>query len=282
MAATAAACQIRAESGCVGSTNRSTSADRSVLDTRAQEPAGQGRPHAPATHPARRRHPEERAAHRGTHGQHRQAPGKERRMSNAISRCPVGATENSPAFQRWVNVFENKLSPVGTAEVLDMAGTMAPDFFRPYGTRFPCPRYPPLKRWAIVGRPPGQKSCGHAHGARVGAEHHPQQVQRPGRIGYIRARCTWRNCCGWSVGHSRAPFAQGGPRMSKSWPTVRLGEVLRRSEETIELQPDVEYRQITVKLWGKGVMLRGVLTGAGIAASRQMGGPARSVHPVAN
>mgnify|MGYP001569685864 FL=1 len=58
--------------------------------------------------------------------------------------------------------------------------------------------------------------------------------------------------------------------MSKSWPTVRLGEVLRRSEETIELQPDVEYRQITVKLWGKGVMLRGVLTGAGIAASRQM------------
>src|SRR2546423_69248 len=57
--------------------------------------------------------------------------------------------------------------------------------------------------------------------------------------------------------------------MIKSWPTVRLGEVLRRSEETIELQPDVGYRQITVKLWGKGVMLRGILTGAEIAASRQ-------------
>ena len=58
--------------------------------------------------------------------------------------------------------------------------------------------------------------------------------------------------------------------MIKPWPTVRLGEVLRRSEKTIELQPDVHYRQITVKLWGKGVVLRGVLTGAEIAGSRQM------------
>jgi type I restriction enzyme S subunit len=56
----------------------------------------------------------------------------------------------------------------------------------------------------------------------------------------------------------------------KPWPKVKLGEVLRHSEETIELQPDAEYRQITVKLWGKGVVLRGVLTGAEIAASRQM------------
>jgi type I restriction enzyme S subunit len=52
--------------------------------------------------------------------------------------------------------------------------------------------------------------------------------------------------------------------------TARIGELLRRSEETIELQPDVAYRQITVKLWGKGVVLRGILTGAEIAASRQM------------
>ncbi len=58
--------------------------------------------------------------------------------------------------------------------------------------------------------------------------------------------------------------------MSKEWPPVKLGEVLGRSEETIELQPEVAYRQITVKLWGKGVVLRGVLTGAEIAASRQM------------
>jgi len=58
--------------------------------------------------------------------------------------------------------------------------------------------------------------------------------------------------------------------VTKPWLTARLGEVLRRSEEAIELQPDAEYRQITVKLWGKGVVLRGTLTGAEIAASRQM------------
>jgi type I restriction enzyme S subunit len=58
--------------------------------------------------------------------------------------------------------------------------------------------------------------------------------------------------------------------MSKASQAVKLGEVLRRSEETIELEPDANYRQITVKLWGKGVVLRGILTGAEIAASRQM------------
>jgi type I restriction enzyme S subunit len=51
---------------------------------------------------------------------------------------------------------------------------------------------------------------------------------------------------------------------------MKLGEVLQRSEELIELQPDVQYRQITVKLWGKGVVLRGILTGAEISSSRQM------------
>jgi type I restriction enzyme S subunit len=58
--------------------------------------------------------------------------------------------------------------------------------------------------------------------------------------------------------------------MTKPWPKVRLAEALRRSDETVELQPDAEYRQITVKLWGKGVVLRGTLTGAAIAASRQL------------
>ena len=58
--------------------------------------------------------------------------------------------------------------------------------------------------------------------------------------------------------------------MSAKWPTVRLGEVLTRSTESIELQPTETYRQITIKLWGKGVVLRGILTGAEIAAPRQM------------
>jgi type I restriction enzyme S subunit len=58
--------------------------------------------------------------------------------------------------------------------------------------------------------------------------------------------------------------------MSKSWQKVRLGEVLHRSDETVELQSHVEYREITVRLWGKGVVLRGIVTGAEVAASRRM------------
>ena len=58
--------------------------------------------------------------------------------------------------------------------------------------------------------------------------------------------------------------------MSTKWPNVKLGDVMGRSAETIELQPDAVYRQITVKLWGKGAVLRGVLTGAEVAAPRQM------------
>jgi len=58
--------------------------------------------------------------------------------------------------------------------------------------------------------------------------------------------------------------------MSTGWPQVKLGELLRRSEEIVDLQPDAEYRELTVKLWGKGVVLRGVVTGAGVAASRRL------------
>ena len=71
------------------------------------------------------------------------APGA--RVSNALSRRPGGATGNSPAFQRWVNVLEMLPSPVGTAEVFDVAGITARGFFRPYGTRFPLPPIPTVE-----------------------------------------------------------------------------------------------------------------------------------------
>ncbi|WP_337288512.1 restriction endonuclease subunit S [Candidatus Methylomirabilis sp.] len=57
--------------------------------------------------------------------------------------------------------------------------------------------------------------------------------------------------------------------MSAKWPMVKLGEVLRRSEETVLLQPDAGYRELTVKLWGKGVIPRRVVRGAEVAASRR-------------
>ena len=56
--------------------------------------------------------------------------------------------------------------------------------------------------------------------------------------------------------------------MSKPWPKIRLGEVLRRSEETVEPKADAEYREITVRLWGNGVVERGRIVGASLSGRR--------------
>lgn len=54
-----------------------------------------------------------------------------------------------------------------------------------------------------------------------------------------------------------------------NWQRIHLGEFLRRSTETTEIQPEESYNQITVKLWGKGVVLRGILDGSEMAGSRR-------------
>jgi type I restriction enzyme, S subunit len=56
--------------------------------------------------------------------------------------------------------------------------------------------------------------------------------------------------------------------MSKAWTKVRLGEVLERSEETVEPVVDAEYREITVRLWGKGVIERGLVNGSELSGRR--------------
>ena len=56
--------------------------------------------------------------------------------------------------------------------------------------------------------------------------------------------------------------------MSKAWPKVRLGEVLKRSEETVAPLVDAEYREITIRLWGKGVAERGIVSGAALSGRR--------------
>ena len=50
--------------------------------------------------------------------------------------------------------------------------------------------------------------------------------------------------------------------MSKLWPMVKLGEVLARTGEIITPDPSRDYSEITVKLWGKGVVERGRVAGA--------------------
>jgi type I restriction enzyme S subunit len=51
------------------------------------------------------------------------------------------------------------------------------------------------------------------------------------------------------------------------WPLVPLGDVLKRSGERVTLNPAETYREVTVKLWGKGVTLRGQVSGSEIASA---------------
>ena len=55
-----------------------------------------------------------------------------------------------------------------------------------------------------------------------------------------------------------------------AWRSVPFGEFLTRSDDWIEPQPDQIYKQITARLWGRGLRLRGEVYGSQIAARRQV------------
>ncbi len=56
--------------------------------------------------------------------------------------------------------------------------------------------------------------------------------------------------------------------MSAAWPKVRLGDVLHRAEEIAAPVSDTEYREITVRLWGKGVVERRRVPGTRLVGNR--------------
>lgn len=56
----------------------------------------------------------------------------------------------------------------------------------------------------------------------------------------------------------------------KAWPKVALGDLLRRSEESAVLDPATEYHEVTIKLWGKGVISRGKVSGADVVSVRRV------------
>ncbi|MBX3276443.1 MAG: restriction endonuclease subunit S [Acidobacteria bacterium] len=58
--------------------------------------------------------------------------------------------------------------------------------------------------------------------------------------------------------------------MSRNWVMTPLGDVLSKSNEWIDIDPNGEYRQVTVKLWGKGVVQRDQVSGAEIAGTRRI------------
>lgn len=50
---------------------------------------------------------------------------------------------------------------------------------------------------------------------------------------------------------------------------VALGDVLVRSDEPAALAPDAEYHEVTIKLWGKGVVSRGKVRGGDVVTNRR-------------
>ena len=54
------------------------------------------------------------------------------------------------------------------------------------------------------------------------------------------------------------------------WRNVKLGHLLIQRESRIPVEPGALYKQITVRLWGKGLSLRGVVDGSEIAAESQV------------
>jgi type I restriction enzyme S subunit len=53
------------------------------------------------------------------------------------------------------------------------------------------------------------------------------------------------------------------------WPKVVLGKVLQRSDETAMLKPEQDYYEITIRLWGKGVVARGKVRGSDVVTPRR-------------
>ncbi len=57
--------------------------------------------------------------------------------------------------------------------------------------------------------------------------------------------------------------------MSK-WPMTPLASILSKSDDWITPEPDKQYNEVTVRLWGKGVVLRGKVTGSEVTGSRRL------------
>jgi len=57
--------------------------------------------------------------------------------------------------------------------------------------------------------------------------------------------------------------------MNNSWSQVSLGDLLNRVKDEVDILEDVTYKQVTIRLWNKGVILRSSLPGSEIKTKRQ-------------
>ena len=58
------------------------------------------------------------------------------------------------------------------------------------------------------------------------------------------------------------------------WGSIAISDFLTKSESWVPVEPDGQYKQITARLWGKGLTLRVEVPGSAIAAARQYGAKA--------
>jgi type I restriction enzyme S subunit len=56
----------------------------------------------------------------------------------------------------------------------------------------------------------------------------------------------------------------------KAWPKVALGDLISRADETTVLDPLEHYHEVTIKLWGKGVLSRGKVLGSDVVSVRRV------------
>jgi type I restriction enzyme, S subunit len=57
--------------------------------------------------------------------------------------------------------------------------------------------------------------------------------------------------------------------MTNGWQIVELGDVLTRAKSELTIDDSVTYKQVTVRLWNKGIILRGEQEGTDIKTKRQ-------------
>lgn len=54
------------------------------------------------------------------------------------------------------------------------------------------------------------------------------------------------------------------------WSSIRIGDILVKSDSWVSISPDEQYKEITVRLWGKGVSHRGKKFGSEISSQKRL------------
>ncbi len=70
----------------------------------------------------------------------------------------------------------------------------------------------------------------------------------------------------WSIRHI---FEVEKAQFNPQYETVRIGEIMTQSTNTIDVLPNVEYTRLTVRLFNKGITIRDTLLGSQIGTKRQ-------------